>query len=289
MKNALGISTSDEDGVLLRLIAASSRRIASWLRRDQALQLTSRTEYLNPLSGQTGFYLKAYPITSITSVYVDVTGKYEGDEVLVPSDDYTISSDSRQLIFTKGYTDYSGMDRFEAFPTIPKAIRVIYTGGIAASATVSVWGKTTEASTVMQAGYYIQGLASGFVAKIKTRAATSITFEILYGVPEPGETIAEFNALEQSAGGVSKLKGATGATAALTTVTTPSLAEVAPDLVTACEMHIRYFRTNRDSFENINVLQDSVTRTSRSDLQKDYFSLPEIRDMLWTHRNRLVQ
>jgi hypothetical protein len=47
-------------------------------------------------------------------------------------------------------------------------------------------------------------------------------------------------------------------------------------------------RSNRDSFDNINVTQDGVSKISRSDIQRDYFSLPEIRSLLDHHKNKLV-
>lgn len=289
VKIALGISSSDEDGVLLRLVSTCSARIASWLKRDGALQLMSRTEYLNPTSHQTSFNLKAYPIASVTSVYTDFTGRFDGDEVLVPSTDYIISSDERQIVFTNGFQNYAGEHNFSGFPVFPKSIRVIYIGGLASTPVTSSWTKSADAGGTMVVGNYIQGGTSGFVGCITATTSGTISYNSIWGVAEAGETISEFTSIDKKNGFVSDLSGPTSVTATLTAVTSRCLAEAYPDLTTACEMHVRYFRSNRDSFENINVLQDGVTRTSRGDLQKDYFSLPEVRDILAPYRNRLIQ
>jgi hypothetical protein len=60
-------------------------------------------------------------------------------------------------------------------------------------------------------------------------------------------------------------------------------------LTTAAEMHVSFYRRNKDNFETISVVQDGMTRSSRSELAKDYFSLPEIRDLLDTYRNKVIQ
>jgi len=288
VKIALGISKDVEDGTLLRLIATASNRIAKWLKRENALQLTSRTEYHSPSVGQAAIQLLAYPISSVTSVYTDSTGAWDGSQVLVPSSDYIISEDGRRIIFINGILFSNPTRPNSQFATFPKSVRVIYTGGLAASGTESSWVKSTDTGGTLAVGNYIKGETSSALGLIKARASTTITYECLYGIFEAGETITEYSDITVTGGGFCEPTGATEVTATLTSSTSVSLAETYTDLTTACEMHVSYYRRNKESFENINVLQDGVTRSSRSDLQKDYFSLPETRDLLDTYKNKVM-
>lgn len=288
VKNALGINSTNEDGTLSRLILSASNQIARWLKRYNALQLTSRTEYFSPIAGQKVFYPEAYPITSITSVYTDATGAFSGSQTIVSSSDYFIGDDERSIVFKPGliYSNSEiGDSRFAAFP---HSLRIIYTGGLAASAVNSSWTKSADAGGTLAVGNYIQGETTKSVGVITARAAGTISYDCVFGAFEAGETITEYSTLTNSKGGNTALTAATGVTATLTAAASQSLAETYPDLVEACEMHVRYTRSNRDSFDNINVMQDGVSKVSRSDMQRDYFSMPEVRALLGHYKNKLV-
>lgn len=289
VKVALGIANDTEDGTLLRLIATASNRIAKWLKRENALQLTSRTEYHSPSAGQATLQLAAYPISSVTSVYTDSAGAWDGSQVLVASTDYIISEDGRRLIFINGIPFSNPARPNSQFTTFPKSVRVIYSGGLAAHGTDSTWVKSTDSGGTLTVGNYIQGETSQALGVIKARGATSITYECLYGVFEAGETITEYESIDITSGGYCEPKAATGVSATLTSASSVSLSESYPDLTTAAEMHVSFYRRNKDNFETISVVQDGMTRSSRSELAKDYFSLPEIRDLLDTYRNKVIQ
>lgn len=287
VKNALGINSEDEDGTLSRLILAASNQITRWLKRANAIQLVSRTEYFSPTAGQMVVYPAAYPIASVTSVYTDSTGAFSGSETLIAATDYFIGEDGRSIVFKPGIV-YSNSETYDSrFAVFPHSLRIIYTGGLAASGVNSSWTKSADAGGTLAVGNFIQGESTKSVGLITARAAGTISYDCIFGAFE-AETITEYANLINSKAGITKLDAPTGVTATLTASTSLSLAETYPDLVEACEMHIRYNRANRDSFDNINVIQDGVTKVSRGDLQKDYFSLPEVRSLLTYHKNKLV-
>lgn len=288
VKNALGINTTNEDGTLSRLILSASNQITRWLKRADAIQLTSRTEYFSPTAGQMVVYPAAYPITSITSVYTDTTGAFTGDQTLIASTDYFIGEDGRSIVFKPGIIYSNGQGTVSRFAVFPHSLRIIYTGGLAASAVNSSWTKSADAGGTLAVGNYIQGETTKSVGVITARASGTISYDCIFGAFEAGETITEYGTLINSKGGNTDLKAATNVTATLTAATSQSLAETYPDLVEACEMHVRYMRSNRDSFDNINVMQDGVSKISRSDMQRDYFSMPEVRALLDHHKNKLV-
>ena len=271
-KASLGISDSKEDGLLGRAVAAASSRVEAYLRRADALELKERTETISATLGQRKFYLRAYPITSVSSVKYDSTGLFTGSESTVTG--FQITED-RAVVLPSGIPFVS-----------PNSVRIVYTAGLAAHPVNSVWAKSADTGGTLAVGKYIQGSTSLAIGIIRAVAAGTITYECLSGIFQ-AETITEYTTYTQNtSGGV--LSAATGVTSSLTTRTSVSLAEAHPALVEGVELHIRYYRTNKDNFGDISVSVDNVTRMSRSDLKKDYFSLPEVRDYFDQYMNRLV-
>jgi len=286
VKNALGKTSTDEDGVFLRLIATASTQIAQYLRRLNSLALTSRTEFFDPYLGQRVFRTKAYPISTVTSVYTDTTGKYAGSETLIPSTDYILSGDLRTLHFS---TDAEFNDALLVPPwttVAPKSVRIVYTGGLAADPVISSWTKSASTFTV---GNFIQGSTSRAVGKVTATASGTLSYESIYGVFEATETITEYSTLNNAlqGGGVEGV-GETSVTATLTAASSVSLAETYPDLAEACEMQVRYLYQNRNDLQNSAVSRDGESRASRADLLSDFRFLPEIRAVLDTYVNRIL-
>jgi hypothetical protein len=155
---------------------------------------------------------------------------------------------------------------------------------MAANAVNSVWSKSASTFT---SGNYFVGNLSGTVGYITVTSNLSISFELLSGAPISDETITEYADFNFGLSGGGP-KGPTGVTATIGTVTTPSLAEVAPDLVEGAEMHIMYLRRNRDRFEESSTQQGVAMKTTATDRAKDFFSLTESRDMLWRHRDKRI-
>lgn len=292
VKYGLGVSNTVQDHVLARLVGAASSQIVTWLRRqDQsgsdAIQLESRTEFIDPTPGQRSLYPRAYPITSVTSIYTDATGKYDPaltDMTEIDADDYLIGSDRRTISFLTLPTlpDYGS-----SLPTVPRGVRLIYTAGLAADPVVSAWTKSADTGGTLTVGKYVQGGTSLSLGYITARAAGTISLECLSGAFLAGETLTEFSAVSSSAQDAGVLNP-TGVTCTLTACTAPSLSDTDPALVEACEMHVRFLLTNRTKFENLTVSENGATMTSRADLLKVYDFLPEIKSLLESYRNKLV-
>jgi hypothetical protein len=286
VKNALGITTTDSDGNLSRLIASSSKRIEYFLKRENAIQLTTYTEYFNPYKGQSIFRLKAYPVSSIASVYTDSTGLYTGSQALVPSTDYVVGVDGKTLQFTTG----SWVNNPFLYPfnggVYPKSLRVIYIGGLAADPVVSSWTKSADTGGTLAVGNYVLGAISGAVSKITAQAAGTISYESIYGLPVATETITEYDSLDNSLSGGLGVSNPTGVTATLTASTSLSLCESYPDLSMACELYVRYLFKNIDQFGNITVSRDGETRSSRSDNTSNSSLTPEVRELCEAYVNR---
>jgi hypothetical protein len=68
-------------------------------------------------------------------------------------------------------------------------------------------------------------------------------------------------------------------------VTLRCLAEAYPDIVTACELELRYIHDHRNDFENQSTLKG---QTSRRDMSVDYNLVPEVRSMIDKYRNFIL-
>lgn len=291
VKYALGVEKAAEDHILGRLVGAASKAIVSWLRREDqsgadALELKSRTEYLDPTPGEKAFYPLAYPITSVTSIYVDGYGTYTGSEQALDSTWYYTSGNRRFIQFATvpSLPDWTG------FPLVPRGMRLIYTAGLAPDPVRSTW--TATGADTLTVGKYVQGRDSLAIGRIFAADASSLGYECLAGQFQ-AEVVDEFARVNSSLQDNGTLEP-TGNTATLSAVKTVagipqlSLAESHPALVEACEMHVRFLRSNRNNFENLTVSQDGATRISRADLKNEYELLPEIKAMLAPYRNNLV-
>jgi len=296
VKNALGITTSSEDGLLSRLISTTSIRFAYYLKREDALELKARSEYISPYRGMRQFFLRAYPIVSVASLASDPFGAFTGNETIVPATNYLVNENLREvnLISWPVYYNDGGMLTGAAYPedlqpggVRPRSIRVNYTGGLAASGTVSTWTKTMDTGGTVTVGNYIVGQSSGAVAKITAQASGTISYSNIYGI-FTAENVVEYTALDNSLSQSLGPNNATGVNTNLLVATSVSLAELYPDLVEAAEMNVRYLRTNRTNFENIVSTINGDTRISRSDMKKDYSFLPEVRDILQTYMNNQI-
>jgi len=120
-KQWLGVTSSDGDQLLARLISASSDYIQTWLNRTFAV--AAYTEVRSGVGGD-GMAVKAYPIVAVTSVTIDglsipaCTGQTDFGYVV---------NDPRTMIFLRGYR-YNrgranvGLSYTAGFTTIPNEI-----------------------------------------------------------------------------------------------------------------------------------------------------------------------
>lgn len=283
VKNSLGVTSSDNDGAFIRLISTASNRISFYLRRENGIRLATYTEYFNPSLGQKIFRLNAYPITSITSIYTDSTGKYSGNQSLIPSTDYIIGSDNKTVIFNSYPID--GVFPFNG--VYQKSLKITYIGGLASDGVLSQWTKSEDTGGTLSVGNYIKGNTSGAVGILRSVASGTVSYESIYGEFQ-AETITEYTTLDNSLSGSLGANNATGVTSTLTAATSLSLAEVAPDLVQGCEMYIHYLWRNKDTFGNITISRDGENRSSRSDMATNTELTPEVREIVDTYRNRYI-
>ena len=123
MNSYMGITTSStEESECDLLINAASRLAADYTGRGMDTNgvsrflSTSRTEYYDG-DGSDTLYVKAYPISAVTSLYVDPDRDY-GSSTLVDSDDY-VYYENEGKIKTDGALLASGS----------KSIKLTYTGG----------------------------------------------------------------------------------------------------------------------------------------------------------------
>lgn len=126
VKDRLSIDADDSqhDDILERMIRAASAKVETYLRRKVLKEST--TEYFDVDPGQRLFSLKAYPVTSITTVHNDTAWTY-GSDTLVSSSAYTFDTDTGLLY----------VDNFYLI-TGHRALKVVYLGGMATTTTAFV-------------------------------------------------------------------------------------------------------------------------------------------------------
>ena len=274
LKNSLGKTDGGSDSILSTALTIASGNVERYLRREGALEHKSYTQYFSPIAGQRSFSLPAYPVSSITSVYTDYTGKYTGSESVIDAVNYMLDADGKTLVFQ---FQPNCLNLYNWTPSGQKSLRIIYVAGLASDPVKSIWTSSTTAG--MTPGKFIQGAISGAAAVIQAVGATSITYRSIFGVFQASETITEYTTLSNALQG-GGFATATGQTATLTTCTAQSLAEAYPALVGAVEMECQYLFANWKNFSNIRVSIEGVEKTSRSDMRVEYKLTPEVREAL---------
>jgi len=237
--NADGTALTDSayrKNLIVNLIMSVSKQIETFLNRN--LTITSYTEYFDVVKEKyIEYYTSAWPVTTLTSVYQSSSGEWDGTNETEITDCYIgIKSDSVVL------------------PIIPeilgrKALRIIYTGGLAYNGTRSVL--TIESSTgTWTAGQYAKGGTSEAVGIIRASSATTLTVENLYGIFQADETVTEYTNEACSSSG--------DASATISAISQQSLAEAYPDIVRAAEMQVRYLWKHKDDIELTSTNRDST-------------------------------
>jgi hypothetical protein len=105
-------------------------------------------------------------------------------------------------------------------------------------------------------GKFITGTTSEAVGIVKAATATTITVEILYGIFEAGEALAQYD--------LEDLSGSSTATATLSAITQQALAETYPDIVRACEIQVRHYWKHKDDFELSSTSKDGTNQRQLS-------------------------
>lgn len=241
---------------LMTWLPSVSALIEDYLNRK--IYVEARTEYFDVGYNTYEFFPKAYPVTSVTSVYSDSTGIWDGSESEVDDDSFHISAESNSVVLTY-------RQRWEK----KRGLRIIYTGGLASHAANSVYNVVYTGS--MTVAKYVYGVTSGAIGIINAVNTSTLTIEVLYGKFSVLETVQEWET-ESS-------RGASTATAVLSSASSLSLCESYPAIVSACEAQIRFMWTNKDRFEVGNVQKDG-TQSRRTMYNDDAQIQPEVAMML---------
>lgn len=260
-RSALTEGTAN-DSELLGWLTTISARIEKYLARS--VELTSYTEYFDTTYGRLRYFVNAYPVTTLTSVYEDSTGEYDGSEAAV-SNSY-VGVDSRSIVLDAPIGHIA-----------LKGLRIIYTGGLAAHGVRSTFAIGSVSGT-WTADKYVEGSTSGAMGKVVSSTATSIVIANLYGIFIAGETITE-----QDTEGT---KGASDGTAVISSITAQSLAEAYPDIARACEMQIRYMWKHKMDFENSTTSPEGTVRRNPAIIEGEL--QPEVKNMLATYRRPII-
>ena len=235
-----------------------SARIQTYLNRN--LELTSHTEYFDTFPERLEYWVRAFPISSITSVHSDSTGLYDGSETA--ESDYYAGQDSISVVLDVGVTKAL------------RGLRIIYTGGLATHGTQSQFTTENDGSTAITVGEYVEGQTSFAQGYVIARGSGTITIEVLAGIFEVGETIQAKATVDGAL--------IANATTDIASATVRCLAELYPDIVQATELELRYMDDHRSDYENQSTDKGA---TSRKDLTKNYNLLPETRSILEPYKS----
>lgn len=258
-------TSNDNDRLLKMWIVTVSRMIERYL--DRELEIGAYTEYFTLSSRRKQFWTKATPIITLTDVYVDLEGLFTGRESIIPLcfvDEYQTS-----VRFPYAYwMEWTGV----------KSIRVRYTGGLAYHAVNSVFTMAAAPTGAWAAGKYVAGASSGACGVVVGYDAgtLALTVENYYGAFTAGETLNQTDA-ENS--------GSATASAAIAAIARQSLAEVAPEIVSAAEAQIRYMWKHTSDFENVGSVKDGTTTREALTITHEWPLLAEVRDLLGPYRS----
>jgi len=260
MNEADPLSSSDFENRrrYVKRIAAISRRVETYL--DRTLELTSYTEYFDTSQRQLSFFVKAHPVSSITSVKSDSTGEYDGSES--SESNYYIGAEEQTIVL--------------ATPVVParRGLQVVYTGGMANHGVNSVFEVTITGS--FSADKYVQGRTSAAVGCIVSESSGTLTVEVLYGIFQSGEIIDQ-KTTESGA--------ADGNYATIDSVTSRGMAEAYPDIVEATELQIRYMDDHRSDYENTTTAKGQTARRGEA---ADAELVQEVKAMLDPYKRIMI-
>lgn len=237
-KGILADSANNRRDILI-LLEAVSARISWYLNR--IVESVDSTEYFDVGYAQREFWIGNAPITTLTSVKEDSTGRFSGDEATLDATDYHIGTEEASVILVSSRS-------WEA----KRGIQIVYTGGLAAHAVRSTYVVASVASWVV--GQYCIGGTSGAVGIVAavTAGTTELDIDVLYGIFQAAETITA-HANEDGSDAVA-------ATTTITSKTATALCEtIYNPIVTACEGEMRYFIKHKFDFENDSTERDGFS------------------------------
>jgi hypothetical protein len=241
-------------------LSSTSDQIERYLNRR--IESTSRTEYFDLSLSSREFFPKAYPITTLTSVYEDSQGLYSGSESEIT--DCYIGADSRSVVLPY-IIDWNA----------PKGLRIIYTGGLAEHPVNSEFTMTSASGTPATGNYAI-GATSGARGIYVSWSDPTLTIENYYGIFQSGEVI---NLYDNEDG-----TGSATFTGTVSAISKQSLAEAYPAITQACETQVEHYFRHATDFENAGTNKDGTTLRRRTSLHQGLPLLQEVVAMLNPYR-----
>jgi len=174
VKSRLGISSTDHDTVIARIIAGTGKIFDSYCQRTLLLTAADVTEFYTGA----GLYLhlRRSPIISITSIKEAIDYDFDSADELVENDDYRIMNGGVNGILCRIYA---------CWPSTPDATQVIYRGGFAAADAVLGEGETALPDDIREAAIEQACL---FFKRKDDLGLSSVSFE--------GGSIQKFNNME---------------------------------------------------------------------------------------------
>jgi len=256
--------TKAQKQMIVNWIMAASKQIEKFLGRE--LKIAAYTEYFDVSEKQERhFGVKAYPITTLTDVYIDGDSEYTGGESEI-DDCFTSSHDDAVIL--------------PSDPVLkgPKIIRARYTGGLAYNGVKSVFAVSSVAGT-WSVGKFAYGGTSEAVGIVRAASATAMTLEVLYGIFEAAEVIWQSDTEAAVAASGSNY-------ATISSITQQSLYEQYPDIVRACEIQVRHYWKHKDDFELSSTQKDGTNQRNNFDNRSPL--TPEAQALLLPYRRRTV-
>jgi len=220
---------------ILYWIPAISDRIKNYLNRT--VEIESRTEYFDSASTICELWVENSPVSSITSVKEDTTGQFSGNETTLSSTEYYIGVEESSVVLLYPRT-YNAK----------KSLQVVYSGGLAYNATMSVFAVADESG--WEVNKFCVGSTSGAKGIISAVDTKELTIDVLFGSFIVGETITEYD---------EETETTAGASTTISSKTRTALCEAYPQIVEACENEVRYMIQHKQDFENDSSERDGTT------------------------------
>jgi hypothetical protein len=224
--------------MLSQWIGSVSQQVENFLNRFIAIQ--AYEEFFDMLYQRIEFFVRGYPIVTLTDVYTEPSGIWDG----------------RETLLTDCYIGENGSS--VCFPiSIPwinkKGMRVRYTGGMAYHAVNSEFILTGAPTTPPTVGRYVKGLTSGAMGFTVSYTAGTLTWVIenYYGIFQAGEQLQEYS--DEGTTAIS------GVLATISSISKQSLAEAYPAIVLAVESQIRYMWKYGLDFEKTSISNNTVS------------------------------
>ena len=253
--------------IITQWLTSTSKQIEFYLNRW--LTIGTYTEYFDLKYHKREFWVRATPVTGITSLYADPTGLFTGGESEI-TDNYIGENENSVVMYAPlTYTNKRG-------------VRIIYTGGLANQGYSIVLTLMSIPNTAPTTGNYISN-GNGSIGIVTSWDAINknLTLENYYGSFSKGDTLTEYS--DEACTTVTGMSGTVSA------IYQKSICNDFPELAMACEMQTRYNIRHALDFENAGTNKDGTTfrrwRVPSSDVM---VLLPEVVDLIGQYRRPAI-